>query len=212
MPPRKTLFTQDNIDNQLQQIHLLDPSSSTENLEQLGPIIKQIHTSRQQEAFLKTLQTLVESKEAEIEKICADNYMDFVSSVGTLLTVRSYTLNLRDKILELDSSVSSVGHGLAGKKKALLKSKQTAANLDDAIDILQSCLRVLDLVHRVGVLVKDGKYWSALRVSLVFEMFSLNNCSMPVIGRYSNPSPVILITNSFLYSFTLFLALSPKSN
>ena len=165
MPPRKkTLFTQENIDHQLQQIHLLDPSSSTENLEQLGPIIKQIHVSRQQEAFLRTLQTLVESKEAEIEKICGDNYQDFVSSVSTLLTVRSYTLNLRDKITSLDSSVSSVGHGLATKKKALLKSKTTAANLDEAIDTLQACLRVLDLVHRISELVKEGRYWSALRV------------------------------------------------
>ncbi|KAF8591599.1 exocyst complex subunit Sec15-like protein [Ramaria rubella] len=164
MPPRKKiLFSQENIDHQLQQIHLLDPSSPTENLEQLGPIIKQIHISRQQEAFLRTLQSVVQSKEEEIEKICGDNYQDFVSSVSTLLTVRSYTLNLRDKILSLDASVSSVGGGLATKKKALLKSKTTAANLDEAIDTLQSCLRVLDLVHRIGELVKDGRYWSALR-------------------------------------------------
>lgn len=167
MPPRKkTLFSQETIDNQLQQIHLLDPSSSTENLEQLGPIIKQIHASKQQEAFLRTLQSLIESKEQEIEKICGENYQDFVSSVSTLLTVRSYTLNLRDKIETLDSSVSSVGHGLATKKKALLKSKKTASNLDEAIDTLQACLRVLDLVHRIGELVKEGRYWSALRVRL----------------------------------------------
>lgn len=167
MPPRKkTNFTQENVDHQLQQIHLLDPSSSTENLEQLGPIIKQIHSSRQQEAYLRTIQGLIESKEQEIEKICADNCQDFVSSVSTLLTVRSYTVNLRDKILSLDSSVSSVGHGLATKKTALLKSKRTAANLDEAIDTLQACLRVLDLVHRIGELVKDNRYWSALRVCL----------------------------------------------
>ncbi|KAF8517783.1 exocyst complex subunit Sec15-like-domain-containing protein [Gautieria morchelliformis] len=164
MPPRKkTNFTQENVDHQLQQIHLLDESSSTENLEQLGPIIKQIHASRQQEAFLRTVQSLVQSKEEEIEKICGDNYQDFVSSVSTLLTVRSYTVNLRDKILSLDSSVGSVGHGLAAKKKALLKSKMTAANLDEAIDTLQACLTVLDLVHRIGELIKETRYWSALR-------------------------------------------------
>lgn len=165
MPPRRRpQFTQENIDQSLQQIHLLDPSSSTENLEQLGPIIKQIHTNRQQDAYLRTLQSLIDSKDAEIEGICGDNYQDFISSVSTLFTVKSYTDNLRDKITTLDTSVSQVGRGLAEKKRALLGSKKTAANLDEAIDNMQACLRVLDVVHRVGEMVAQGKYWSALRV------------------------------------------------
>lgn len=166
MPPRKkALFTQESIDNQLQQIRLLDTSSSSENLEHLGPIIKQIHSTKQQEAYLKSLQALVNSKEREIEKICAENYQDFVSSVSTLLTVRSSTPNLREKILSLDGSLASVGRALADKKKALLKAKETATHLDEAIDGLQSCLRILDLVDRVGKLIREGRYWSALRVS-----------------------------------------------
>ncbi|KAH8113224.1 exocyst complex component, sec15 subunit [Phellopilus nigrolimitatus] len=164
MPPRRRVqHTQDSIDQQLQQIHLLDPSSSSENLEQLGPIIKQIYVNRQQEAFLRTLQGLVQSKEADIEKICADNYQDFISSVSTLFTIKSYTTNLRDKISTLDSNVTQVGRGLVEKKKALLQTKKTAANLDEAIDNLQACLKVLDVVDRVGEMINDGKYWTALR-------------------------------------------------
>ncbi|KAF8488489.1 exocyst complex component sec15 subunit [Russula emetica] len=164
MPPRRRpQFTQESVEQQLQQIHLLDQSSSSENLEQLGPIIKQIHTNRQQDAYLRTLQGLIDSKDAEIEKICGDNYQDFISSVSTLFTVKSYTHNLRDKIATLDSSVSQIGHGLAEKKRALLQSKKTATNLDEAIDGLQASLRILDVVDRVGEMVKEGKYWSALR-------------------------------------------------
>jgi exocyst complex component 6 len=165
MPPRRRAqFTQESVEQQLQQIHLLDQSSSSENLEQLGPIIKQIHTNRQQEAYLRTLQALIDAKDAEIEKICGDNYQDFISSVSTLFTVKSYTHNLRDKIGSLDSSVSQIGRGLAEKKRALLQSKKTATNLDEAIDSLQASLRILDVVDRVGEMVKEGKYWSALRV------------------------------------------------
>ncbi|KAI9066439.1 rsec15 [Trametes sanguinea] len=164
MPPRRRpQFTQESIDQQLQQIHLLDQSSSSENLEQLGPIIKQIHANRQQEVYLRTLQGLIESKDAEIESICGDNYQEFISSVSTLFSIKSYTTNLREKITTLDSSVSQVGKSLVEKKKALLQTKKTAANLDEAIDGLQACLRVLDVVNRVGEMVKEGKYWSALR-------------------------------------------------
>lgn len=164
MPPRKRpQFTQENIDQQLQQIHLLDQSSSSENLEQLGPIIKQIYSNRQQEAYLRTIQGLVESKDAEIETICSDNYQEFIGSVSTLFSIKSYTTNLREKITSLDQSVYQVGKGLVEKKRSLLQSKKTAANLDEAIDTLQACLRVLDVVNRVGEMIKEGKYWSALR-------------------------------------------------
>lgn len=133
-------------------------------------MIKQIHVNRQQEAFLRTVQGLVESKEAEIEKICADNYQDFIQSVSTLSTIKSYTNNLRYKIETLDLSVTQVGRGLIEKKKALLQSKKTAANLDEAIDGLQACLKVLDVVNRVGQMIKEEKYWSALRVSDYFTI------------------------------------------
>ncbi|TFK28905.1 rsec15 [Coprinopsis marcescibilis] len=164
MPPRRRpQFTQEHIDQQLQQIHLLDPSSSSENLEQLGPIIKQIHTNRQQEAYLRTVQALIDSKDAEIEKICSDNYQDFISSVSTLFTVKAYTDSMKESIAALDESVAKIGGGLVDKKRSLLQTKKTAANLDEAIDTLQACLRVLDVVDRVGEMVKQGKYWSALR-------------------------------------------------
>ncbi|KAF5321792.1 hypothetical protein D9619_000672 [Psilocybe cf. subviscida] len=164
MPPRRRpQFTQDHIDQQLQQIHLLDPSSSSENLEQLGPIIKQIHANWQQDAYLRTVQGLIDSKDAEIEKICSDNYQDFISSVSTLFTVKSYTDTMKENITSLDTSVAQLGGSLVEKKRALLQSKKTAANLDEAIDTLQACLRVLDVVDRVGEMIKEGKYWSALR-------------------------------------------------
>lgn len=165
MPPRRRpQFTQETIDQQLQQIHLLDQSSSSENLEQLGPIIKQIHANRQQDAYLRAVGQLIQTKDAEIETICGDNYQEFISSVSTLFSVKSYTTNLRDKIQTLDAGVEQIGRGLVEKKRALLQTKKTASNLDEAVETLQACLRVLDVVNRVGEMIKEGKYWSALRV------------------------------------------------
>ena len=65
--------------------------------------------------------------------------------------------------------MSQVGRGLVEKKRTLLQSKKTAANLDEAIDTLQASLRILDVVNRVGEMIEEGKYWSALRVRSSFE-------------------------------------------
>lgn len=171
---KKAKFTEADIDQQLQQIHLLDPASTSENLEQLGPIIKNIHATRQQDAYLRTLKQLAESKEAEIQQICGDNYQDFVTSVSTMLNVRSSTNTLRDRIISLDDSVSQAGRALAEKKKGLLKAKKAAMNLDESIETLQACLRLLDLVNRIGELIKQGKYYSALRVSNITVRGEIN--------------------------------------
>ncbi|KAG8865136.1 hypothetical protein FRB96_000025 [Tulasnella sp. 330] len=194
MPPRRIQFTQADIDAQLQQIHLLDASSNNENLESLVPLLKTVHDNHQVEAFLRTTQGLVDSKEKEIETICGNNYQDFVSSVSTLLTVRSYTENLRERIQTLDTSVSAVGNSFAAKKKAVLQSKKTAANLDEAIDTLQACLRVLDLVNRVGDMIKEGRYWSALKTPFFTYLLS----SLPSL-RGQIKDAVTASTKSWLF-------------
>ncbi|KAJ2931593.1 hypothetical protein H1R20_g5533, partial [Candolleomyces eurysporus] len=204
MPPRRRpQFTQENIDQQLQQIHLLDPASSSENLEQLGPIIRQIHANRQQEAYLRTVQALIDSKDAEIEKICSENYQDFISSVSTLFTVKSYTDKMKESIASLDDSVAKIGGGLVEKKRALLQTKKTAANMDEAIDTLQACLRVLDVVDRVGEMVKAGRYWSALRAQsdlilpTPLRLASLPALTQEISGFFIVESHVLETTGTF---------------
>lgn len=213
MPPRRRQqFTQDHIDQQLQQIHLLDPSSSSENLEQLGPIIKQIHTNRQQDAYLRTVQSLIDSKDAEIEKICSDNYNDFISSVSTLFSVKSYTNNMKENITSLDTSVAQLGGSLVEKKRALLQSKKTAANLDEAIDTLQACLRVLDVVDRVGEMIREGKYWSALRVCLlsapVVYVFSIEHVPFSVARGHSQYAADLVVANTLLSAPSVVVTVS----
>ena len=40
-----------------------------------------------------------------------------------------------------------------------------AQNVDDAIETLQLCLRVLDMASRVDGLIESRRYYAALRVS-----------------------------------------------
>lgn len=75
---RRPKFTQQEIEQQLQHafLHLFSSVSSTSSseIEQLGPILLNIHRSRQQDAYLKALKAFVAEKEKEIEAVCARNY------------------------------------------------------------------------------------------------------------------------------------------
>lgn len=45
-----------------------------ENLEQLGPVIKQITETGKQEAFVDQLDSLIRKKDGEIERMCNTHY------------------------------------------------------------------------------------------------------------------------------------------
>ncbi|CAG8582591.1 18435_t:CDS:10 [Dentiscutata erythropus] len=155
-------------DHDQQQLHSLvlsaELNSENENVEQLGPIIKSIYDTERQEAFLEQLATFVRKKEGEIERMCNSNYQEFVHSVDQLLKVRQGTVNLKNKIIDLNYDVQKSGKKVAAKKKELIQTRKIQKNIDEAVDTFQLCLHVLDMANRVNHLVEERKYYSALRV------------------------------------------------
>ncbi|GAA6046541.1 hypothetical protein JCM3770_006200 [Rhodotorula araucariae] len=162
---RRVRFSQQEIQSQLQQLFLFSSlsSASTGDIEALAPILLNIHRSRQQDAYLRALKAFVAEKEKEIEAVCARNYQDFVGSVSALLRVRQGTVSLKHRVVELNDEVQKSGGGVADKKKALLDARRVGQNIDEAIDTLQACLRVLDMSTKVQNLIENAKYFSALR-------------------------------------------------
>ncbi|GAA5935238.1 hypothetical protein JCM3775_007245 [Rhodotorula graminis] len=162
---RRIRFSQDEIQSQLQQLFLFSSlsSASTGDIEALAPILLNIHRSRQQDAYLRALKAFVAEKEKEIEAVCARNYQDFVGSVSALLRVRQGTVSLKHRVVELNDDIQKSGGGVADKKKALLDARRVGQNIDETIDTLQACLRVLDLATKVQNLIDNAKYFSALR-------------------------------------------------
>lgn len=159
--PRRPLVS---LEAQLQQLTLFsDLDADQENLEQLGPIIKSLDEARQQDAFLRHLRNFVREKDSEIEAVCDANHSEFVAAVDKLLKVRSGTVTLKHRIGELNEDVQAGGSSLGHKKKQLLETQRTSANVGDAIEALQTCLRVLDMANRVDGLIQEKKYFAALR-------------------------------------------------
>ncbi|EPQ27215.1 uncharacterized protein PFL1_05138 [Pseudozyma flocculosa PF-1] len=159
--PRRPLVS---LEAQLQQLTLFsDLDAEGENLEQLGPIIKSLDEARQQDAFLRHLKAFVRQKDDEIETVCNANHQDFVSAVDKLLRVRSGTVSLKHRIGELNEDVQAGGQSLGNKKKQLLETRRVGQNVDEAIETIQACLRVLDLANRIDSLIQARKYYSALR-------------------------------------------------
>ncbi|KAG0357915.1 hypothetical protein BG005_002980 [Podila minutissima] len=149
----------------IQQLVLVsDATNDAENLEHLGPTMKEVYRNNKMKPFLDQLGTFIRRKELEIEKMCNSNYKDFVHSVDRLLNVRQGTVDLKNKIHTLNSDVQQAGNELAMKKRELIESKKILENIATATETLRTCVHFLDLANRVNVQVENKKYYSALRI------------------------------------------------
>ena len=161
---RKVRVPHISLEAQLQQLTLLsDVDTTTDNYEQLGPVIKNLDESHQQDEFLKQLREFVRKKDEEIEHVCNENHQDFVSAVDELLIVRSGTVNLKQRINELNQEIQSSGQALFSKKKDLIDKQRVVQNVDEAIETLQECQNVLEMTTLVEDLIAQQKFYSALR-------------------------------------------------
>ncbi|KAG0043847.1 hypothetical protein BGZ83_010980 [Gryganskiella cystojenkinii] len=149
----------------IQQLVLVsDATNDAENLEHLGPTMKDVYRNDKMKPFLDQLGAFIRRKEIEIEKMCNTNYQEFVQSVDRLLKVRQGTVDLKNKIHTLNSDVQGAGSELTAKKRELIESKKILENIATATETLKTCIHFLDLANRVNVQVENRKYYSALRI------------------------------------------------
>ncbi|KAG0180252.1 hypothetical protein DFQ28_005144 [Apophysomyces sp. BC1034] len=137
-----------------------------ENLEQLGPVIKQITENGKQRAFLEQLDALIRKKDGEIERMCNAHYQEFVHAVDQLLKVRQGSVSLHQKITDVNITLQTKGNELAEKRRELTEARRVQQNVDDAIEALQNSLVVLELANKVNHQLDQRRYYPALKVLL----------------------------------------------
>ena len=70
----------------------------------------------------------MQEKEHEIERICNENYEDFASAVGMLLSLREGAGHLKGQISQLDEQIGQVGSELSNKVRVGVSSAETSVN------------------------------------------------------------------------------------
>ncbi|CAO3659662.1 unnamed protein product [Rhizopus microsporus] len=147
----------------------------TENIEQLGPVIKNIIETGKRTAFLDSLDALIRKKDAEIEQMCNIHYQEFVSAVDQLLKVRQGSVELRKKLTDVNQALQIRGTKWAARKKELTNARKIQQNIEDAIEALQSSLVLLESANKVNEQLDQKKYYAALKI--------LNNLQNDRLGQ-----------------------------
>lgn len=137
--------------------------SEVENIEQLAPLIRNACIDNNDEALLQELEAFAITKERDIEQMCNENHAEFVDSVDRLLKVRKGTIDLKSKITSLNMEVQDSGSTLVDAKKELIESRAISRNITEAVETLDSCLKILNVTNKIRDYVDDKNFYAALR-------------------------------------------------
>ncbi|KAK6362055.1 hypothetical protein TWF730_005754 [Orbilia blumenaviensis] len=158
------------LDDPLEDAHLVQvirqcmlSSTDTEYFDLLIPAIKDACVQQREDGLMIALERFAEDKELEIEQMCNENHQPFVQSVEQVLKVREESMKLTSEILKLNQTIQKSTESLAAKKKALVDSRGTRQNIDEAMQALHSSLEVLAAANRVHELLSEKKHYTALR-------------------------------------------------
>ncbi|KAK6534719.1 hypothetical protein TWF281_006021 [Arthrobotrys megalospora] len=158
------------LDDPLEDAHLVQvirqcmlSSTDTEYFDLLIPAIKDACVQQREDGLMMALERFAEDKELEIEQMCNENHQPFVQSVEQVLKVREESMKLTSEILKLNQTIQKSTESLAAKKKALVDSRGTRQNIDEAMQALHSSLEVLAAANRVHELLHEKKHYTALR-------------------------------------------------
>ncbi|KAF3211540.1 hypothetical protein TWF679_006347 [Orbilia oligospora] len=158
------------LDDPLEDAHLVQvirqcmlSSTDTEYFDLLIPAIKDACVQQREDGLMMALERFAEDKEAEIEQMCNENHQPFVQSVEQVLKVREESMKYTSEILKLNQTIQKSTESLAAKKKALVDSRGTRQNIDEAMQALHSSLEVLAAANRVHELLSEKKHYTALR-------------------------------------------------
>ena len=72
-------------------------------------------------------------------------------------------MTLKHRIVELNEDIQAGGHSLGARKKQLLETRRIVNNVDDATEVLETSLNVLNIANGIDGLIESRKYYSALR-------------------------------------------------
>lgn len=125
--------------------------------------MKDAANSRRTPALIQCLVRYSEDREADIERIGLTKHEEFLDSVSRLQHVRESTVTLTYEILELNQSIQTSTEKLAEQKGALVNTKAIRQNIADASDALKEALKVFHAVNHAHELVRQKKYYSALK-------------------------------------------------
>lgn len=149
-------------------------------LDSLAPIITEALKANALAEFISKLNDYVKGKDAELNQKSLDSATDINTCIDSIDQVSVQSHELSGSLLKVNSFLKQSTLGLIEKKSKLLKAKETERAITETSLVLNLCIQVLEITNKIHELIKQRRYFSALK--LIDELTSIH---LPKVSNFS---------------------------
>jgi gas vesicle protein len=155
-------------------------SNSEDFLESLAPIIKDSIKQNGLGDLITRLNDIVKNKDQELNDLSLNSTDEINSCIDSIDSIHIDSVELANNLSSVSKTLSDSVNQLVNRKKSLIKSKQVNTKINETSVVLTLCVQVLEITNKIHELIKQHKYFSALK--LIDE---LTNIHLPKVEKFS---------------------------
>lgn len=149
-------------------------------VESLVPIIKDLIAHNKLLDLITTLSNNVNSKNTELNSLSMNLAGEMNACSDNINTVHTKADSLRRKLLAISRDIEKSLVELTRRKARVVKSREVYERIQETTTVLSLCIQVLEVTNRIHELIKQKKYFIALK--LIDE---LTNIHLPKVETFS---------------------------
>ncbi|EGV65220.1 Rab GTPase-binding exocyst subunit S15 [Yamadazyma tenuis] len=154
--------------------------NSDDYLESIAPIVKDALKSNGLSDLIVKLNDIVKSKDEALAELSLSSAQDMNSCIDSIDRIHDDSTELNRSLQQVSSFLNKSVYELVSRKKSLLKSKELTSKINETTVVLNLCVQVLEITNRIHELIKQNKYFSALKL-----LDELANIHLPKVENFS---------------------------
>ncbi|KAG7192981.1 uncharacterized protein KQ657_001091 [Scheffersomyces spartinae] len=154
--------------------------NSEDYLNSLAPIIKDAVKSNGLSDLIYKLNDIVSEKDEELAELSLSSTKDINSCIDTIDEIHTDARGMSESLVDVSRSLNDSVVDLVVRKKKYIRAKEVSNKIQETSVVLNLCIQVLESTNRIHDLIKQHKYFSALK--LIDE---LKNIHLPKVENFS---------------------------
>ncbi|KAL6451738.1 SEC15 Exocyst complex component SEC15 [Candida maltosa Xu316] len=146
--------------------------NSEDYLDSLAPIMKNAIRSNGLNDLLLKLNDIVKTKDEELNQASMESTDEINSCINTVDNIHTEADDLRKQFSQISSSLNKSAFELMSRKKNFVKYKDVCERINETQVVLNECIQVLELMNKILDLIRQTKYFSALK--LIDELINVH--------------------------------------
>lgn len=154
--------------------------NSEDYLESLAPIVKDALRANGLSDLIHKLNDIVREKDDELTDLSMSSTQDINSCIDSIDRIHDESSELGKNLQQVSLFLNKSVYELVSRKKELIKCNDVTSKINETSNVLNLCIQVLEITNKIHELIKQNKYFSALK--LIDE---LTNIHLPKVENYS---------------------------